>query len=55
MTTQSPSWNLFGLKNGFWYGLLVVLLFGYIYGKDRAIRDNHHDAAVQNQQTLSRS
>jgi len=28
------------MKNWFWIALLIVVFFGYNYGKDRALRDN---------------
>lgn len=36
-------------KHGFWTALVIVVLFGYTYGKDRALRDNAMDdrAAVE--------
>lgn len=36
-------------KYGFWIALVIVVVFGYIYGKDRALRDNAMDdrAAVE--------
>jgi len=36
-------------KYGFWIALVIVVVFGYMYGKDRALRDNAMDdrAAVE--------
>ena len=31
----------------FWIALPIVLFFGYIVGKDMALRDNARDAAVE--------
>ena len=33
-------------KNWFWIALIIIICFGYIYGKDRALRDNARDAAA---------
>lgn len=30
-------------RNGYWIALVIAVLFGYTYGKDRALRDNAMD------------
>lgn len=34
-------------KNRFWIAAVVAIVFGYTFGKDRAIRDNKMDDRAQ--------
>lgn len=40
-------------KNWFWLALVISVLFGYTYGKDRALRDNRVDASALQAPSIS--